>query len=141
MFCREQVASLLPHAPAFAAMGATFALIGQGTVAQARDFAEQFVPQGSPVRVLTDPERAAYTAAGLHRNALAVLRPTVLARGARAFAEGHRQGALAGDPWLHGGAFVIGADGKPRFEQRSESPGDHADFQDLLAAARHAILT
>ena len=119
-------------------MGVAFALIGQGPVVQARDFAEQFVPQGSPVRVLTDPERAAYTAAGLHRNALALLRPKVLARGARAFAEGHRQGALAGDPWLHGGAFVIRSDGKPSFEQRSESPGDHADVQDLLAAARHA---
>ncbi len=94
------------------------------------------MPQGSPVRVLTDPERKAYLAAGLHRSALAVMRPSVVARGARAYAEGHRQGAVAGDPWLHGGAFVIRADGTAVLEQRSEAPGDHVDVADLLAAAR-----
>lgn len=93
------------------------------------------------MRVLTDPERAAYRAAGLHRNALATLRPSVLARGARAYAEGHRQGAVAGDPWLHGGAFVIRADASVAFAQRSEAPGDHAAVEDLHAALRGATRT
>lgn len=111
--------------------------LGQGNTAQAQDFAGQFVPPNTPVRVLTDPERQAYLAAGLHRSALAALRPRVLKRGAQAFAEGHRQGVLAGDPWLHGGAFVVLPGGRLAFEQRSEEPGDHAEAQDLLRAVRH----
>ncbi len=134
MFCREQVGSLVPLAPRIQAAGGSLVFVGQGLLGMAQDFAEQFVPAGAPVRVLTDPSRAAYVAAGLRRSALATLSPRVLKRGAEAFAAGYRQGALAGDPWLHGGAFVIFPDGRVALEQRSEGPGDHVTPEELLRA-------
>ena len=62
------------------------------------------------------------------------LSPRSVLGAARALAGGHSQGALAGDPWQLGGAFVIDTAGELVFAQRSARSGDHADPAALIEA-------
>jgi hypothetical protein len=106
-------------------------VIGNGRPDQAAAFAAE---RHVPFRLLTDPDLRAYAAAGLRRSVLSVFTPSVFARSARAMRAGHTQGATQGDPWQHGGAFVIHPDGRVALAQVSAGPGDHVDPQALVDA-------
>ena len=116
---------------AIRARGAELVVVGNGRPEHAADFR---ATHDLRFPLYVDPELRAYAAAGLERGVLRTLGPRALAAGWRAFRAGYRQGMTQGDPWQEGGVFVIRPDGTVPFAQVSESAGDHAHPQDILAA-------
>ncbi|MCB9537225.1 MAG: AhpC/TSA family protein [Myxococcales bacterium] len=115
-------------------MGATVHVVGNGTVAMARDFAEQF---GVRATLWTDPSRRSFALAGLHRRF--GLGPKALRAGLRAFRAGFRQGRTQGDPWQQGGVLVVGRDGRRWLRHADAFAGDHADLDAVLQAVERAV--
>jgi peroxiredoxin len=104
--------------------GAELVVVGNGTPAQAKDFAEEYA---LPFPLYVDPKLEAYRAAGLRRGVLDTLNAGTLSHAFRALRTGARQGLTKGDPWQLGGAFVIAPGGKVAFRHVSRDAGDHAD--------------
>jgi hypothetical protein len=128
------VAELRPRAEEFSRKGATLAVIGNGWPQMAKAFAERtgFPPS---VRVLTDPTRRAFEAAGLLRSRWRTLfDPQALVRWLRARRKGFRQGRTQGDAWQQGGSLVVLPGGRVAFRYVSSAPGDHPSPDALLAA-------
>lgn len=115
------------------ALGADIAVVGNGTVEQARAFQEE---QRVRMPLFTDPGRRTYEALGMVRGAGKTLGLASLAHGARAFKAGYRQGALQGDPWQQGGVFLVLPDGSTPYAFRGGEAGDHPDPRALVAALR-----
>lgn len=131
MFCREQVAHLKEWEPRFRAAGASLAVVGSGSVAQAAAFHKD---RQLPFALYTDPSLRTFAAAGLRRGLLTAMSVGVFRNASRAMKAGFRQGATEGDPWQQGGAFVIRPDGSLLYAQISVEAGDHADPAAMLAA-------
>ena len=129
MFCREQVAQLRGIDDAVRQAGAHIAVVGNGTVEQARAFRDA---EDVPFDLYVDPELAAYGAAGLRRGVRTALNLSTVRASARALRGGFRQTAVAGDPWQQGGAFVIARGGRVLFAYVSRAAGDHPEPGDLV---------
>ncbi len=115
----------------FAAKGAKIAAIGNGSVEQAREFAEE---KKLSFPLYTDPGLHAYTAAGFLKDPLALVKPSVWKNAMRAMRAGYKQTATKGDVFQLGGVVVVAPGGKLLFRQVSTSAGDHAEPADILAA-------
>ena len=135
MLCREQVARLARRRRELDATGARVVVIGSGWPAMAAAFAEAF---DVPFLLLCDPELTAYRVAGMKRGVSTLLGRRATKAAARALAAGFRQGRTQGDPLQQGGVLVLAAGGEPRFVQISEKAGEHAEEEEVLAAAREA---
>jgi len=131
MFCREQVAQLVEWHPRFEAAGIRLTVIGSGSVAQAKAFAEE---RSLPFALLTDPSLRTYQAAGMKRGMLTAVTPGVFMRALRTAARGHRQGATQGTVDQQGGAFLVLPGGECRWMQVSEGAGEHFDPAEPLRA-------
>ena len=87
------------------ARAATLTAIGTGDVAYAQAFAEE---QGITFPLLVDDASVSYRAVGTRKGRMtAIANPRLLAAGARATAEGHRQGAPGRAPLVLGATHVI----------------------------------
>jgi peroxiredoxin len=117
------------------ARGASLAVVGSGSPAQAKDFAKEHALHFA---LYVDPKLEAYRAAGLRRGVLDTLSPAAFTKAFRALRSGARQGATRGDPWQLGGAFVIAPGGKVGFRHVARDPGDHADVAKVLRALEKA---
>jgi peroxiredoxin len=117
------------------AHGAELVYVGNGSVEDARRFAEEQV-LGCPL--LTDPTVESYRAAGLRSGLRSGLSPGVLLRAARALRAGFRQGETLGPTMQQGGAFVIDRGGGELYAHVSHQAGDHPAPEDLLAALTQA---
>jgi peroxiredoxin len=106
-------------------LGAELAVVGNGTPAQAKDFAAEYA---LPFPLYVDPKLEAYRAAGLRRGVLDTLSAGTFTHALRALRTGARQGLTKGDPWQLGGAFVIAPGGRIAFRHVSRDAGDHADM-------------
>jgi hypothetical protein len=102
------------------ASGAELVIVGNGSASFARAFREDFHLEG--VTLLVDPELRAYRAAGLRRGRVEALSPRLPGQALRALRGGFRQGAVQGDPWQLGGAFVIRPDGSLAFQHHAREP-------------------
>ena len=120
------------HQKAFEDKGAQLAAIGLGGADYARQFRQE---TGITFPLLIDEERVAYKAAELSKATLAHLlrEDNKLAR-KRARAAGHRQHKLGKNPFQLGGSFVFGPGNTDYFAHISETFGDNASPEDLLAA-------
>jgi AhpC/TSA antioxidant enzyme len=117
---------------AFRDKGAALAAIGLGGRHYARVFREE---TGITFPLLIDEERRAYCAAGLRSaNLLHLLRSDNAASRKRAQAAGHHQHSLGKNPFQLGGSFVFGPGNVDRFAHISETFGDNASLDALLAA-------
>jgi hypothetical protein len=123
---------LREHQKAFEDKGAQLAAIGLGGADYARQFRQE---TGITFPLLIDEERVAYKAAELSKATLAHLlrEDNKLAR-KRARAAGHRQHKLGKNPFQLGGSFVFGPGNTDYFAHISETFGDNASPEDLLAA-------
>jgi hypothetical protein len=84
---------------------------------------------------LVDDQRAAYRAAGLGKaNLLHLLRGDNAKARKRAQAGGHRQLRTGRNPFQLGGSFVFGPGNVDRYIHVSQTFGDNAQPEDLLAA-------
>ena len=131
MFCREQVARAAGLLDTVRSLGAEMHALGNGTVAMARDFVEQF---GVRFPVYTDPSLGVYREAGMKRKFGLGLGTLLHAR--RALGGGHRQGRILGDTRQQGGALLITRSGRIAFRHVDDGAGEHADLEAMVAALR-----
>jgi alkyl-hydroperoxide reductase/thiol specific antioxidant family protein len=123
---------LRAHEPEFRAKGARLAAIGLGDRNYALLFREE---AGITFPLLLDEERQAYRAVGLKSaNLLHLLRSDNAQARKRAKAAGHRQLRLGRNPFQLGGSFVFAPGNVDRFVHISQTFGDNAPLQALLAA-------
>ena len=115
------------------AAGAELVVVGSGRPWHARAFRDQ---HGLDFPLRVDPDLVAYRAAGLRRGAWRTLGPRVLARAARAFRKGFRQGEVQGDPWQQGGVFLVRAGGRVAWQHVSEEAGDHPSTEAIREALK-----
>jgi hypothetical protein len=117
---------------AFRDKRANMAAIGLGDRHYARVFREE---TGITFPLLIDEERRAYRAAGLgSANLLHLLRSDNAANRKRAQAAGHHQHKLGKNPFQLGGSFIFGPGNLDYFAHISETFGDNASPDVLLAA-------
>jgi hypothetical protein len=123
---------LREHQEAFEDQGALLAAIGLGGADYARQFRQE---TGITFPLLIDEERVAYKAMELRKATLAhLLRQDNKVARKRASAAGHRQHKLGKNPFQLGGSFVFGPGNKDYFAHISETFGDNAPPEDVLAA-------
>jgi AhpC/TSA antioxidant enzyme len=117
---------------AFRDKRANLAAIGLGDRHYARVFREE---TGITFPLLIDEERRAYRAAGLgSANLLHLLRSDNAANRKRAQAAGHHQHKLGKNPFQLGGSFIFGPGNVDYLAHISETFGDNASPDVLLAA-------
>ena len=116
----------------FQQRGAKLVAIGLGDVSYARHFREQ---TGITFPLLIDDKREAYRAIDLKKaNLFHLLRGDNMRARKRAKVIGVRQQRLGKDPFQLGGSFVFGPGNIDRFAHVSETFGDNARPQQILAA-------
>ncbi len=122
------------HEAAFRHAGANLAAIGLGDRNYARMFRQD---TGIDFPLLIDEQRQAYRIAGLKSaNIFHLLRPQNAAARKRAKAAGHKQHRLGENPFQLGGSFVFGPGNVDRFAHLSQTFGDNASPESLLAALK-----
>ena len=131
LFCKQQVEQLAARREDFTARGVLPIVVGHGPAEQARAFSERYA---HGLRVLTDPTREVFRAAGMQRGVATTLTLGVVGRGLRAIAQGHFQTSVLGDPLQQGGVIVLGQDGRELYRFVSKEAGDHPPLDDVLAA-------
>lgn len=131
LFCREQVAEMLPHLERIHAAGAELVFISTGAPQFARAFRED---HHITAPILVDPERRSYQALGFARGLGASLDPRTALSAARAIKAGFRQGRTQGDVAQQGGVLVVDKGGGIRYAHRSAHAGDHPPVEAILAA-------
>ncbi|MGE5322811.1 MAG: peroxiredoxin-like family protein [Actinomycetota bacterium] len=120
------------HLQQFVERGARLAAIGLGDVNYARLFREK---NHITFPLLIDDQRVAYGELRLKKaNLLHLFRRDNMQARKRAKLIGARQHRLGKDPFQLGGSFVFGPGNVDRFVHISETFGDNAQPQDLLAA-------
>ncbi len=120
------------HEQAFRGKGARLAAVGLGDMTYARFFREK---TGIKFPLLVDEKREAYRAAELGKASLLhLLRRDNMAARKRAKAGGHKQHKLGKDPLQLGGSFVFAPGNKDLFAHVSNTFGDNASPEALLAA-------
>lgn len=115
------------------AAGAELVIVGNGSVAHARQFRERHVPECA---VYTDPELKVYGALGFRRSVGATLGPRSALGFARASLKGHRQTSIEGDPWQQGGLIVLSPGGALQHIQRFRDAGGRPDVDAALAVLK-----
>ena len=120
------------HEQAFLSKGAVLAAVSLGDAHYAKVFREE---TGITFPLLIDEGKKAYDALELRSaNLLHLLRKDNFESRARARAAGHQQHKLGRNPFQLGGSFVFGPGDVDRFAHISETFGDNASPEALLAA-------
>lgn len=120
------------HQQEFARKNANLAAVGLGDANYARMFRED---AKIDFPLLIDEDRKAYRAARLRKaNLFHLLRSDNAAARKRARAAGHQQHKLGKDPFQLGGSFVFGPGNADLFVHVSQTFGDNAAVDALLAA-------
>ena len=114
---------------------ANLAIVGNGTLAHAQDFAKT---HGKGLRSLVDSRKLTYKALGFRHGVRHTLGPASLARGVDAMSRGFRQVNTQGDPFQQGGTLVVARGGAPVLFERARFAGDHASLEEILAAVTMA---
>ena len=112
------------------------AIVGNGTVAHARDF-DRTHSKGQ-LRSLVDTEKKTYQALELAHGVTSTMTAASGLRALGALSRGHIQTTTKGDPYQQGGVLVVAAGGRPVFFQRSEFAGDHVRLEEILVAMKQA---
>ena len=119
------------HEEEFRKKGASLAAIGLGDMSYAKFFREK---TGIDFPLLVDEKREAYKAIELkNASLLHLLRRDNMQARKRAQAAGHKQHKLGKDPFQLGGSFVFAPGNKDLFVHVSETFGDNAKPEDMLA--------
>ncbi len=128
------MAQLREHEQKFRESGANLAAIGLGD----RNYAQLFRDETHiAFPLLIDEARLAYRAAGLRTaNLLHLLRSDNARARTRAKAGGHRQHRLGQNPFQLGGSFVFGPGNVDVYAHISQTFGDIAPMEALLAAVQ-----
>lgn len=139
--CSEQVAGLAPRLTELAALGIRTVFIGNGEPRFIEHFIERFALSERKVEIYTNPDLAAYRAAGLRRSAWATIGPRGIWDALRAFGQGHVNRLGEGDNFQQGGAILIDRDGTVAWHHSSRSLGGHAPAVEIVDAAMRLSLS
>ena len=122
----------------FEAAGVELAVIGQGTPAHARHFAESQKVTG--LRMYVDEKRESYREAGTKVGTLGeLLGPRSVWRGLqRSVADGVRQGRTVGHPAQLAGVLVVRPDDSIAYAHLADDASDNPPNDEVLAAGRSA---
>jgi hypothetical protein len=122
----------------FERAGVSLVVVGQGTPRHAVAFMEDHDVRG--LRLLVDPERKAYKAAGTRMAGVrGLFGPKVALRAAKAVAsERVVQGRVVGHPAQLGGVLVVATDGSVVWSHIASDAGDNPPNSLVLEAARAA---
>jgi peroxiredoxin len=122
----------------FEAEGASLTVIGQGTPAHAAHFVEEYDLEG--MRVLVDPKRAVYRAAGTKIATMSELfGPGVVMKGIyTAGKTGVVQGKTQGHAAQLGGVLVVARGGEVTWSHMAEDASDNPRNSRVLDAVRRA---
>lgn len=122
----------------FEAAGVGLAVVGQGTPAHARHFAET---QQVDLPLYVDADRDSYRAAGAKIATLGELvGPKAVARGLRStVTERVHQGRIVGHVAQLGGVLIVMPDGSVPYAHLAEDSSDNPPNDEVLATARAAI--
>ena len=134
IFCRERFADLAAAMPMMDDRGIGAVAIGNGTPLMAEAFAQTLKVD---IPIYTDPSREIFTKADMKRNF--GLGFATIKQGLRSWKAGHRQGAVAGDPWQQGGCLLIDREGQILAAERDQRAGDLIDFQATIRLALDAV--
>ncbi|MSP17366.1 MAG: hypothetical protein EXR73_12305 [Myxococcales bacterium] len=110
-------------------LGAELVVIGNGAPRYVAGLRET---TGFSGRVLCDPTLASYRAMKLRRSVWRTLGPQNLLHSVRAFARGHRQEKLQGDPWQQGGVLVAMPPNRVAFRFTNAGAGGHMPGQAIV---------
>jgi hypothetical protein len=125
---------LRAHENEFKQAGASLAAIGLGDAHYARAFREE---AGITFPLLIDENRLAYKAAGLKSaNLLHLLRSDNSEARKRARTAGFKQHRAGRNPFQLGGSFVFAPANRDVYAHISQTFGDNASVEALLAAAK-----
>ena len=131
-FCRNHARKIDRARQAFADAGLSVALIGSGTLHEAREF-NRAVQLAVPL--YNDPERIAYAAYGLgHASLASVLHPSVIGSGILSTIRGNVPHRSTGDPMQLQGQFIVDFQGIVRFQDRPTRMNQTASPQEMLDA-------
>ena len=120
------------HEPEIKARGAHVVAVGLGGMEYARSFRTE---AGLEFPLLIDKDLATYRVLGLKKaNIFHLLRGDNFASRKRAKAAGHRQHKFSKDPFQLGGTFVFGPGNVDHFAHISETFGDNAPLDRVIAA-------
>jgi alkyl-hydroperoxide reductase/thiol specific antioxidant family protein len=126
------VAQLREHEQEFRGRGVNLAAVGLGDRAYAQFFREE---TGIHFPLLVDEQRQAYQVAGLQKaNLFHLLRKDNGHARNRARAAGHQQHKLGRNPFQLGGSFIFGPGNIDVYAHVSQTFGDNASPETLLAA-------
>lgn len=132
ILCRRYAEDLRTAHDRFERAGIRLVAVGTGGRRYAREFVES---RQIPYEVLVDKHLVSHDIIGVRSgHPLGLLRPSVLAAGARAIAAGQMQGKTGPHPFLFGAAHVIGSGGDLRFAWINADYHDHAPIASLLEA-------
>ena len=127
------------HEHEFKEKGANLAVVGLGDQSYARIFREE---TGIKFPLLVDEQRRAYRAVGLRKaNLLHLFRGDNAQARRRARTAGHQQQRAGRNPFQLGGSFVFGPGNVDLYTHISETFGDNASAEALLAAIPTARTT
>lgn len=139
LFCRQHVSRLRDAYDAIRAGGASLTVIGTGGRSRARDFVEA---RKIPFPVLIDRDRISYRVVQARSGRpIGLLRPAVLAAGALALFEGHRQGKTGPHPFQFGGTHIIQPSGEVLFAWLGDDYMDDAPISAVLAMLQGRPIT
>jgi len=123
---------LREHGHEFKEKGANLVAVGLGDPNYARIFREE---TGIKFPLMVDEQRRAYRAVGLRKaNLLHLFRGDNAQARRRARTAGHQQQHAGRNPFQLGGSFVFAPGDVDRYAHISQTFGDNAATQDLLAA-------
>ncbi len=116
------------------AANVTIAAVGTGDLEYARHFAEE---HRVTFPLMVDDRSVSYRAVGTKKGSpLDLVKPSVLANGAKALGAGNRQGKPGRAPMVYGAAHVIRPDSSVTFAWINDDFSDNAPIDEVLAAAR-----
>lgn len=126
------MAQLRDYESKFQAKGAGLAAIGLGDMRYAQLFRKA---TGITFPLLVDEQSEAYRAAGLkHASIFHLFRLDNFIARRRARSAGHRQHRTGQNPFQLGGSFVFAPGNRDLFSHLSQTFGENASPEDLLAA-------
>lgn len=137
--CSEHVSEWVPRLAEFEKMGARVVFVGNGKADYLTDFIERHKLGDKPVTVLSNSGLEFYDALGCVRSMGSNLNFRAMKNVLGAFAQGHTQVSVEGNPQQQGGTFVMDAEGVLRFAHREQALGDHVSVATVFAETLKAL--
>jgi hypothetical protein len=118
------------HRDEIEAAGLKVVAVGLGQPKHARQFGDKLAPS---VECVTREEPVLHATYGIGKgNLLRLISPDAIRAGARAAAQGHRQGEATGDTQRLPGTFIVDSNGIVRYAYYGKYAGDNPDLPELL---------